>query len=285
MLMFDQSDQITASISAGIGQLGAHVHQLTPEHFQLSNNTPAKDNARLLSRMVHAIGCRNLQFGIGHNYLSELAKWASIPVLSLQDDVYHPIAALADLMTIREFSGTNIGGLKVAISWVYSQTPVKPLSTVQSHLLLLPRFGIDVTIAMPEEFPLNEKIVHRARNHAQLNGCKMTVTDNMEEAFDSANMVIPVNWGGFAWFNDFVEDREHHEQMNANLKKHKDWICDMQRMNLADPYVKYMHPFPVDVGYGVTENVIKGPFPVVYDQAENCLHTAKAIMALTMGGR
>ncbi len=285
MMLFDPSGQTRTSVGAGIAQLGGHAHELTTDHIQLSSGTTAKDNACVLSRIGHAIACRNCQFGIGNNYLNELAKWASVPVLSMQDDVYHPIAALADLMTIQEFFGNNLRGLKVAISWVYSQTPTKPLSALQSHLLLLPRFGIDVSVAMPDEFPLIEKIVHRARNHAQLNDSKLIVTDNMDEAFHFAHVVIPVSWGGFTWFDKFVDDHEHHQQLKAHNDKHQDWICNLQRINLADPHVKYMHPLPVEPGYEVTEEVINSPATVVFDQLENRLHTAKAIMALAMGGR
>lgn len=285
MMSADQSSHIRTSMGAGIAQLGGHCFELSADSMQLANSMTAKDNARMLSRMGHAVACRNCQFGMGNKYLNELSKWASVPVLSMQDDVYHPVSALADLMTITEFFGTNLRGLKVAISWVCSQTPVKPLSTVQSHLLLLTRFGIDVSVSMPAEFPLNERIVHRARNHAQLNDSKFIVTDDMNEAFQFAHIVIPVNWGGFAWFDAYMDDDEHYSQMKANLEKHHDWICNLQRMNLADPHVKYMHPLPVEPGYGVTDDVMNGPFPVIFDQAENQLHASKAILALTMSGR
>ena len=73
--------------------------------------------------------------------------------------------------------------------------------------------------------------------------------------------------------------------MKANLERHKSWICDARRMKLADRNVKYMHALPADRGKEVTDEVIDGPQSIVYDEAENRLHTAKAVMALTMGGR
>ena len=110
----------------------------------------------------------------------------------------------------------------------------------------------------------------------------------MDEGFEGAQIVIPKNWGGFANFSMDEYNRNEEEcrkQMKANLEKHKDWICDERRMKLAAPEVKYMHALPADRGNEVTDAVIDGPASIIYDEAENRLHTAKAVMALTMGGR
>lgn len=285
MIFFEQSTRTRNSIEAGITQLGGHAHDLTADKMQLAHGESAKDTAMVLSRMGHAIACRNCFYGIGNNYLNELATWASIPVLSMQDDIYHPLQVLADLMTLQEYFGENLQGLRLTISWAYASSHAKPLSVPQSQILLFSRYGIDLTIANPEEFPLMDEIIHQAKKHAQISDSKLTFTDDMDAAFEDAQVVIPKNWGGFAYFEEFTDDAEHVARMKANLEKHKHWICDQRRMSLASHDVKLMHALPADRGNEVTDDVIDGPAAIVYDEAENRLHTAKAIMALTMGGR
>lgn len=272
-------------MEAGMTQLGGHAHDLTPDKMQLSHGESAKDTAMVLSRMGHGIACRNCFYGIGNKYLNEMAKWSSVPIMSLQDDFYHPMQGIADLMTIREYFGTNTKGLKVTISWAYATSHAKPLSVPQTQLLLFGRYGMDVTVAAPKEFPLKKEIVDTSLINAEKNGGKITFTDDMDAAFEGAQIVIPKNWGGFANFDNFVDDEKHRKEMTNNLQKYKNWICDEKRMKLAAPEVKYMHALPADRGNEVTDAVIDGNSSIIYDEAENRLHTAKAIMALTMGGR
>lgn len=288
MMFFEQSTRTRNSMEAGMTQLGGHAHDLTPDKMQLSHGESAKDTAMVLSRMGHGIACRNCFYGIGNKYLRELAQWASIPVISLQDDIYHPLQVIADLLTMQEYFGQNLHGLKVTISWAYATSHAKPLSVPLSQILLFPRYGMDVTVAAPKEFPLLPNIVAQAQENARLNGGKLTFTDDMDAGFQDAQIVIPKNWGGFANYS-FEEYNAHEEEcrkeMKANLEKHKDWICDARRMQLAAPEVKYMHALPADRGKEVTDEVIDGPAAIIYDEAENRLHTGKAVMALTMGGR
>ncbi len=286
MLFFEQSTRTRNSMEAGMTQLGGHAHDLTPDKMQLSHGESAKDTAIILSRMGHGIASRNCFYGIGKNYLEEMAKYSSRPVMSLQDDVYHPFQGLADLMTIFEYFGRNPKGLKVTISWAYADTHAKPLSVPQTQILLFPRYGIDVTVAHPKEFPLSKEIVEKAKKNAELNGGSIKFTNDMDEAFEGANVVIPKNWGGFGFYGvqEFLDNQEEiSKQMKADLEKHKDWICNSRRIKLADKNVKLMHALPADRNHEVTDEVIDDPnISIVYDEAENRLHTAKAIMALTM---
>ncbi len=284
MLFFEQSTRTRNSMGCGITQLGGNSHDLTPDKMQLSHGETARDTALVLSRMGHAIACRNCFYGIGNQYLRELAAHASIPVMSLQDDIYHPMQVMADLMTIQDQFGPNLKGLKVTISWAYAESHAKPLSVPQSQILLFTRYGMDVTVAAPPEFPLMSPIVEQAMENAKAGGGSLRYTDNMDEGFKGAQIVIPKNWGGFAGLTEWVDDDNHRLQMKANLQRHKDWICDSRRMRLADRGVKYMHALPADRGREVTDEVIDSEqWSIIYDEAENRLHTAKAIMALTMG--
>lgn len=285
MIFFEQSTRTRNSLEAGMTQLGGHAHDLTPNKMQLSHGESAKDTAVVLSRMGEGIACRNCFYGTGNKYLNELAKHASIPVISMQDDVYHPLQAIADLLTIREYFGQNLKGLKVAITWAYATSHAKPLSVPQSQILLFPRYGMDVVVAHPEEFPLQRDVVDRAKRYAEEGGGSLSFVGDMREAVKDVDIIIPKNWGGFAYFDTWEDSEEQWEMMKNNLKKHKDWRCDMEMLKLAKKHVKIMHALPADRGNEVTDEVIDGEWSIVYDEAENRLHTGKAVLALTMGGK
>jgi len=278
MIFFDESTRTRNSIEAGITQLGGHAHFLNPKTMQTAHGEVARDTAMIFSRFGHAIAVRHCSFGIGNAFLNELAKHSSVPVLNLQDDYYHPMQVMADLMTIRERFGVNTRGLKVAISWAYAESHLKPLSVPQSQILAFPRYGMDVTLAYPEGFDLMPDIVDRAKQNAEESGTKLRISHDMDEAFREADVVIPKSWGGF-----YVSDNP--DEIMTEVRKHKDWICTPERMELAAKHSIYMHALPADRGREVVDEVIDGPQSVVIDEAENRLHTAKAIMALTMGGK
>jgi len=111
----------------------------------------------------------------------------------------------------------------------------------------------------------------------------------MDAALKGAQVVIPKNWGGFGAYEVdeyLANEAECRKEMAARLAKHKDWIFDRRRVRLAAPGVKLMHALPADRNREVTDDVIDDEsISIVYDEAENRLHTAKAVMALTMGGR
>ncbi|MGE5496658.1 MAG: ornithine carbamoyltransferase, partial [Syntrophothermus sp.] len=203
-IFFEQSTRTRNSMEAGMTQLGGHAHDLTADKMQISHGESAKDTAIILSRMGHGIACRNCFYGTGKKYLDVMAKYATVPVMSLQDDVFHPFQGLADLMTIFEHFGRNTKGLKVTVSWAYADTHSKPLSVPQTQALLFPRYGIDVTVAHPEEFPLSRNIMEKACKNAEAGGGSLRFTNNMDEAFEGADIVIPKNWGGFGRYS--VED-------------------------------------------------------------------------------
>lgn len=286
MIFFEQSTRTRNSMEAGMTQLGGHAHDLTEDKMQLSHGESAKDTAIILSRMGHGIASRNCFYGIGKDYLKEMARYSIKPVMSLQDDVYHPFQGLADLMTIFEKFGSNLRGLKVTVSWAYADTHSKPLSVPQTQALLFPRYGIDLTIANPKEFPLSSEIIERASKNASTGGGSLKFTNDMNEAFEGAQIVIPKNWGGFGNYSvqEYLANEDDCKvEMKENLENYHDWICDREKINLADESVKLMHALPADRGNEVTDEIIDDEsISIVFDEAENRLHTAKAIMSLTM---
>jgi len=278
LMFFDKSTRTRNSFEAGMTQLGGHAHFLTADAMQVSHGESAKDTGIILSSYGHAIAIRHdLIPGEGNAYMREVAKWAAAPVINMQCDVDHPCQTLADLMTIRELRGRNLGGLKVAVSWAYAPSYAKPLSVPQGLIMLLPRFGMDVVLAHPPEYGLMPETMRAAQENAvRGGGGRFRVVDDMDEAFRGADVVIPKSWGCL----DTMGTQPAESLRIA--RQYTNWICDARRMSLAKPDVLYMHPLPADRGNEVTDEVIDGPRSVVYAEAENRLHTATAIMALTM---
>jgi len=278
MIFYDSSTRTRNSIEAGITQLGGHAHFLTPDRLQLTHGETPEDTAKVLSRFGHAIAIRACEHGKGNGYLRRVVEHSRVPVLNLQDDVYHPMQVLADLMTIQERFGKDLRGLKVGISWAYADSHLKPLSVPQSQILLFARYGMDITLAHPKGFELTPEVVAKANENAAKHGGRISVSNDMDDAFRDADIVIPKNWGGFYAASTADGIREE-------AKKHTDWICDERRMEMTNRGSIYMHALPADRGKEVVDSVIDGSHSVIYDEAENRLHTAKAVMALTIGGR
>jgi ornithine carbamoyltransferase len=143
---------------------------------------------------------------------------------------------------------------------------------------------MDVVVGHPEEFPLQPGIVEKANRNAAETGARVGFARDMDEAVSGADVVIPKNWGGFARFDPYVDDEEHRREMKANLEKHRDWILDGRRLSLARAGARVMHALPADRGKEATDEVLDGEQSIIYDEAENRLHTSKAVLALLMGG-
>lgn len=278
MLFFEESTRTRNSFEAGIAQLGGHAIYLTPSATQVGHGENAKDTGMVLERYGHGISVRDCRTDIGQAYQYELAKHIDIPVISMQDDVDHPCQSLADLMTIREKFGNDLRGRKFIISWTYAPKYVRPLSVPQALIMLMTRFGMDVTLAHPKGFEMMPKCLQAARRHAAENGTQFEIIDSMDAACEGADIVYAKSWGPITITEDPVE-------VQAMCDKHRDWTLDERRMALAKHKAIYMHCMPIDRGYEATDAVIDGPHSVIYDEAENRLHIQKSLMALTMAGR
>jgi ornithine carbamoyltransferase len=276
MIFFDKSTRTRNAFEAGMTQLGGHAHDLTPDVMQISHGESPRDTGIILSRYGHGLAIRHdLEPGAGDSYIREVAKHADAPVINLQSDIDHPTQTLADLMTIREKFPEGIRGRKIAVSWAYAPSYAKPMSVPQGLIWLMTRFGMNVTLAHPPEYTLMQPIVDDARRNAELSGGSFEIVNDIDEAFRDADVVYPKSWGIESLFGE-------PEKALEISKKYTSWICNAERMKLAKKSAIYMHCLPADRGYEVTDEVIDGPQSVVFDEAENRLHTAKAIMALTM---
>jgi len=276
LFFLDKSTRTRNSFEAGATQLGAHAHFVDASTSQMAHGESPKDMGVILSSYGHAIAIRHdLVPGEGATLMRAVAEHASVPVINMQCDVDHPCQTLADLMTLQELRGHSLRGLRLAVSWAYAPSYAKPMSVPQGLLTLMPRFGIDVVLAHPPGYELMPDQMAIARANAKEAGTLLEVTDDMDAAFRGADVVYPKSWGAFDYFG-------RPEEGLALAAQHKDWICDERRLGLAKKDALYMHCLPADRGNEVTDAVIDGPQSVVYPEAENRLHTCKAIMAETM---
>lgn len=289
LFFFDKSTRTRNSFEAGITQLGGHAHFIDADTSQIAHGESPKDTGIILSRYGHGIAIRHDLFpGEGNAYMRTVAKHADKPVINMQCDVDHPCQTLADLMTIREVYAQRRGlkladvtteqivrGLKIAVSWAYAPSYAKPMSVPQGLIMLMTRFGMHVSLAAPPEFRLMPDTLKAAEDFARKSGAQFEITHSMEEAFADADVAYPKSWGCIDLF------KKPQESLELS-KKYKHWICDTKMMQAAKKDAIYMHCLPADRGNEVSDEVIDGPQSVVYDEAENRLHTCKAIMALTM---
>ncbi len=279
MIFFDVSTRTRNSFEAGMTQLGGHAHFLAPDKMQISHGENAKDTGIILSRYGHGIAIRHdLVPGEGNSYMREVAKWADKPVINMQCDIDHPCQTMADLMTIKEKFGNDLRGRKMAISWAYAPKYARPMSVPQGIIMLMTRFGLDVVLAHPPEYKLLDECMETARKNAERAGTKFEVVNDMKAAAEGADIVYAKNWGAFDLFGKPDEAKKVGDQ-------YKKWICNDDVMKATARDSVYMHPLPVDRNFEATDSVIDGPHSVVYDEAENRLHTCKAVMALTMAGQ
>jgi ornithine carbamoyltransferase len=284
LMFIEQSTRTRNSMEAGMSQLGGHAGFLDASNMQVAHGETAKDTAIILSRFGHMIACRYCNWGIGNAYLNEMAKWSTAPILNLQCDLYHPFQALADLMTMKEKIG-DLRRTKVSIIWAYAESHKKPISVPVSQVLLFPRYGMDVTLAYPKGWELPDWVIAQARENAEKHGGTLTITHNEAEAYKDADIVIPKSWGNWVTDQTGASVSGATAVIDDALKAQKSWKCTEAKMATASKDVMYMHALPADRNNEVEDSVIDGPHSIVYDAAENRLHTAKAVMTLLVGGK
>jgi N-acetylornithine carbamoyltransferase len=274
MLFFFSSTRTRSSFEAGIAQLGGHGAFIDSDTTQISHGDTAKEIGEIYGRYYDGIAIRQCDWGVGNQYIRDVAAASRVPVLNMQCEVYHPFQILADLLTIIEKKG-DPRGKTIAVSYAYASSYQKPLSVPQSLILLTTRYGMNVRLVHPPEFKLMPDIVQQAKDNARQHGGSLEIMDDMDAGFKDADVVYPKSWG--CWVT--TEDQAESVEIG---KKYQSWICDEKRMALAKPDCIYMHCLPADRNIEVTDSVIDGPNSVVYDEAENRLHVQKAVMALTM---
>ena len=229
---------------------------------------------RVLARYASAIGVRTFAALKDWNeerrdpVLAAFAKYSAVPVINLESAMQHPCQALADMLTVREKLGA--GRKRVLMTWAWHPKPL-PMAVPNSFALAAAQMGHDLTIAHPPGYELDDELLGEINSRAFDAGATVSVTDDIEEAFDGAQVVYAKSWGSKMFYGSAADDVEERAPYR------REWIVDASKMARTDGAV-FMHCLPVRRNCIVTDEVIDSPASVVVDEAENRLHVQKAIL-------
>ena len=276
MIFANPSTRTRTSFEAAMTELGGHAQFHTPEVMQIAHHETWLDTARVLDRYVHGIMIRMYgleKYGMARDILRLMADAAQIPVYNALDDKEHPFQILADLMTMIEKLGPGWRKKKIVVSWAYSER-VKSAGVPQTMAIAASLLGMNLTLAYPEKYDVDPEYMAFARREAERSGAEIKVSHDVYQAAKGADVIYAKSWGSFLM--EPREDQEYRRQFKT------DWCISKKHFELANRRAIFMHCLPADRNLEVTDEVIDGPMSVVYDEAENRLHTEKAVLALTM---
>ncbi len=262
MLFEKASLRTRTTFMVGMSQLGGFAVDLMNEHTQIGVRESIPDIARNLERWADALMARVY----AHRTLEELAAWADIPVINGLSDLTHPCQALADVLTMREHRG-GLAGRKLAYVG-------DGFNVCNSLLFAGALAGMHVRVAAPEGYEPDEDILERAQEIADDAGGGIEIGNDPQAAVRDAEVVYTDAWVSMGLEHEAAERREIFAPFRV----------DDCMMALADSDAIFMHCLPAHRGEEVTDAVLDGPRSVVFDQAENRLHTQKALLVAIMRG-
>jgi ornithine carbamoyltransferase len=262
---------------------GANVTFIGPGGSHMGHKETAKDTARVLGRMYDAIEYR----GFATETAEELARWAGVPVYNGLTDEWHPTQILADFLTFREHIPKPLNEV------VFCYLGDARFNMADSYLVGGAKLGMDVRIASPKSLWPRDEIVELARSTAEETGATITITDDVDEAVNGADVLLTDVWVSMGEPDEVWKERIEllqPYQVNADAMRRS-----------GNPDVKFMHCLPAfhntdtEVGkeiyekFGlealeVTEEVFESEASLVFDEAENRMHTIKAVMVATLAG-
>ncbi len=260
-MIFEKSSTRTrVSFEVGMYQFGGQALFLSSADLQIGRGESIADTARTLSRYLDAIMIRTFS----QASVEELAHHAAIPVINGLTDLHHPCQALSDLFTIREKKRT-LKGLKLA--YVGDGNNVAN-SLIQACV----KTGIHFSIATPVGYELDSDILNGAKAEARKTAVDIEVTADPYRAVKNADIVYTDVWASMG------QEGEHAKR----LKAFRGYQVDAKLMKAAGKGALVMHCLPAHRGEEISAEVIDGPQSVVFDQAENRLHTQKAVLEMLM---
>ncbi len=261
-LVFDKpSTRTRVSFEVGAAQLGATALFLPSAELQLARGESLRDTITVLGRYLDAIAVRISS----HDDLETLARHASIPVLNALSDVAHPCQALADVMTLRERLG-DLAGRRLL--WIGDGNNV-----CASVLVAASTFGMHVVAATPAGYEPTAAAVESVRTAAAHSGGSLELVRDPKEAAAGADVLYTDVWTSMG--------HEHErERRRRDLAAYR---IDAELLRAAGPQAIVLHCLPAHDGEEITADVLHGPQSAVWDQAENRLHTQKALLALVVG--
>ena len=279
-LLFEKTSTRTrCAFTVAANDLGVAPEFLGANDIQLGKKESVEDTAKVLGRMFDGIEFR----GFAHDTVEQLAKFSGVPVWNGLTDKFHPTQILADFMTLEEHVGP-LKGLKLVFVGDGRN------NMANSLMLGAAQMGLDFRILAPNELHPEQSLVDEAHQMAALSGAKITITDNFDDALSGADAIYTDVWVSMGEEDKYAERIALLKgfQVNMNMLQ---WT--------GNPNVKFMHCLPafhdlntdtshkIHDEYGlsemeVTDEVFRSPDSIVFDQAENRMHTIKAVMALTL---
>jgi ornithine carbamoyltransferase len=255
-MIFDKSSTRTrVSFETAMAQFGGHAIFLSPRDTQLGRGEPIEDSARVLSRMVDVIMIRTF----GHENIERFAAYSGVPVINALTDRYHPCQLLADVQTFVEHRG-NIEGKTIA--WIGDGN-----NMCHSYINAARQFDFKLRIATPSGYEPDANIMHAA-------GDRIHLCTEPAEAVQGADMVATDVWASMG----------QEEEQRQREKSFAGFQVTAELMARANADALFTHCLPAHRGEEVAADVIDGPQSVVWDAAENRLHSQKALLEYLLAG-
>lgn len=262
-MIFEKSSTRTrVSFETGIFQLGGQGIFLSTRDIQLGRGEPVKDTARVLARYVDGIMIRTY----AQSEVEEFAQYADVPVINALTDLLHPCQVLTDLLTMQEYKGKNLKGLHFAYIGDGN-------NMANSYLYGCAKAGIHCNIACPKGYEPNKDVLAKALEDAKATGAVLKVVEDPAEAAKDADVLATDTWTSMG----------EEAEKEVREKVFRGYQINRELLALADKEAIVLHCLPAYRGKEITEEVLEGYAHVIFDEAENRLHTQKAVMALTMG--
>jgi len=266
MLFEKSSTRTRVSFEVGMFQLGGQALFLSARDIQLGRGEPISDTAAVLSRYVDGVMARTF----AHQTVLDLAAHGSIPVINGLTDDLHPCQALTDYFTLGEVFGglDRLAGRKIAYVGDGNN---------MAHSLLhgAPKVGMNVAVATPKGYEVQDAYLDNARRDAEAAGTAVETTHDPRAAVAGASCVYTDVWASMG----------QEEEAEERLKAFEGFTVDAELMAAAAPEAVFLHCLPAHRGEEVAAAVADGPQSRIFDQAENRLHVQKAIMVELMGDR
>lgn len=292
MLFFRGSLRTRTSLEVAAYQLGGNTVNLSAasDFWELESRSGRvmdgtapehiRDAASVLSTYLQALAIRpavdgrSWQLDRQDNSIRAWAEHAGVPVINMESALWHPLQALADLFTLRDSLG-SLQGKKLSIQWTQSPTPGSP-AVVHSMLLAALRSGMDVTVAHPAGFELDEGVTSEAAAIARDRGGRLDMGMSAEDGVEGAHVVYARSW----WS---LESYGNPTLAASRLARGAGWLVDERLLKRGD-HARLMHPMPVRRNLEVTDEVLDGPRSLLIEQAANRLYTQKGLLSLLLRG-
>ncbi len=284
MLFYAPSTRTRGAFEAATAILGGHPAFIDVSTTRMEE--AVKDAAKMYDSYSDGIGVRILDknidyvYGAGLKVVKEFADASKKPVINMADCTYHPTQGLGDIWTVRKKLG-KLKGKKYTISWAYSSKP-RGRCSIQEEVLIASRFGMDVVLAHPKGFEIDEKIVDTCKKNSKASGGSFEISNDFEEGIKGADAVFPRSWGS----NEFLRVGASKFGMDKEIAiagKHKEWRLELNHIkDLMAKKSIVTHVLPVMRNEEASDAAMDSPNSVIYEQADDNFFAKMATLAVTM---